>query len=74
MSESSSNSGAGDGLKLFVVLIATFTFISFSYPFGLNAQESRCVTCHTGDDMHGSGRDHFDRYEVADRAHHPCRF
>jgi len=27
-----------------------------------------CKECHTGDEMHGSGHDHFDRYEVANRA------
>ena len=27
-----------------------------------------CKACHTGDEMHGSGMDHFDRYEVANRA------
>jgi hypothetical protein len=27
-----------------------------------------CKACHTGDEMHGSGQDHFDRYEVANKA------
>jgi len=27
-----------------------------------------CKECHTGDEMHGSGHDHFDRYEVTNRA------
>jgi len=27
-----------------------------------------CKACHPGDEMHGSGQDHFDRYDVANRA------
>jgi len=27
-----------------------------------------CKACHTGDEMHGTGKEHFDRYEVTNRA------
>jgi len=47
MSQSWSTSGAGSGLKYFVVFIAIFTFLSFNFPIVLNAQDSSCVTCHT---------------------------
>jgi len=28
----------------------------------------KCTDCHRGDEMHGSGKEHFDRYEVTNRA------